>query len=93
MEIKYECPKDANHNIFNTKGSTSTLMSVHYRYDRYGRPLNPDYNTINEAFECCVCGEVGIKETKGWKVTFKDAETREVYLEQDITPEYIKEGL
>lgn len=92
MEIKYECPKDANHNIFNTKGSTSTLLAYHIVYDRYGRPLTANPNTINEAFECRVCGEIGIKETEGWKVTFKDAETREVYLEQDLTPDYIKEG-
>ena len=91
MIIKYQCPKDKSHNIFNTKGSTSTLLAIHFRYDKYGRPLTPDYNTINEAFECCVCGEVGIKETVMWKVTFKDAKTRLIYLVQDLTPDYIKE--
>ena len=89
VEIKYKCPKNANHNIFGIERSTSMFLEHFTIYDRYGSPLTP--NQINETFECYACMAVGIKETKGWKVTFKDAETREVYLEQDLTPDYIKE--
>lgn len=90
FKIKYICGNDESHDKFQTEGSTSTLMAVHISYDKYGRPLNPDFNTVSEAFRCSECGFVGIKNTKGWSVEFVNTEDRKIYLTQDITPEYIK---
>jgi hypothetical protein len=51
--------------------------------------LNPNPNNIRECYRCIECGSVILKETSGWSEVYKDAETREVFFTQDITPEYI----
>ncbi len=92
MNIKYLCGNNESHNKFQSQGSTRTLMAIHISYDKQGRPLNPDYNTVSETFRCSECGFVGIKNTRGWNVEFFNVEDndRKAYHTQDITPGYIK---
>lgn len=80
--------------VFISHGCTSTLLGWQQAFDKYGRPLNADPNTVTELYSCNG-GRTYTKITNGWISRYYEGRhqtgmTEEFFKEVDNTPDYLR---
>jgi hypothetical protein len=67
--MRLDCPREDCR--IQNRGTSSTLMGWTPTYDKYGRQLNSNPNTVKTHFHCLTCGEAWIRKTKSGVTTIE----------------------